>query len=67
LTVPHVGQPAASGVAHSEQNFAPERFSVPQFVQVKSGPSRNGMSRAYRRDQRSGPGRLACAGLTCLD
>jgi hypothetical protein len=39
LTVPHVGQPAASGVAHSEQNFAPGRFSDPQFEQIKRDPS----------------------------
>ena len=34
FAVPQLGQAAASGVAHSVQNFAPARFSVPQFGQI---------------------------------
>jgi hypothetical protein len=34
LAAPQLGQVAANGVAHSMQNFAPTRFSVPQFVQI---------------------------------
>jgi hypothetical protein len=29
-----LGHAAANGVAHSMQNFAPTRFSVPQFEQI---------------------------------
>jgi len=32
---PQDGQPSASGVPHSEQNFLPGRFSAPQLLQVK--------------------------------
>jgi hypothetical protein len=35
LTKPQLGQPAASGEAHSMQNFAPTRFSVEQLGQIK--------------------------------
>jgi hypothetical protein len=34
LLVPQLGQADANGVAHSEQNFAPGRFAVPQLEQV---------------------------------
>jgi hypothetical protein len=33
LLAPHCGQLTGIGAAHSLQNFAPLRFSVPQFEQ----------------------------------
>jgi len=37
FAVPQFGQAWASGVAHSVQNLAPTRFSVPQFEQITRG------------------------------
>ena len=36
LRAPHDGHGSASGAAHSEQNFRPARFSVPQLEQINS-------------------------------
>jgi hypothetical protein len=37
FAVPQFGHDCASGVAHSVQNLAPIRFSVPQLVQITRG------------------------------
>jgi hypothetical protein len=39
FVVPQFGHGAAKGVAHSMQNRAPGRFSVPQFEQITPLPS----------------------------
>jgi len=37
FAAPQLGQVAANGLAHSMQNLAPMRFSVPQFEQIIGG------------------------------
>jgi len=37
FAAPQPGQVAANGLAHSMQNLAPMRFSVPQFEQIIGG------------------------------
>jgi hypothetical protein len=65
--VPQVGQATASRVAHSEQNFAPGAFSVPQFEQITddlatSCPAGLGRERTRPRAGKRARPTSSCAG-----